>query len=629
MPKRTSENLRQCEKNLLEKLPPLFRQDDSTPLGDREGWQELGAYLEWQLLPLTLRLAPAWPDQWVWCDGVEFFHYQIEQPNVLRALACSWWLPTDTDAWDAGITAGIEHNELLEIEIRWFESESEPYTDYSIKIWADNLCHHLTPGNITVAPSCSDPLSTANLEQLLAAIKRPTFSLGRRSSVAFLLGGFGARGMALLDGLLSDPDVEVRRAATNSLERRGFAAQFAMPLMTKALQDPDPYVQFSTANALWERLKQDDAFLPLLLQSTPLFLRMFGHEPQVHRPWYLNKILAYLIPKQTHVAEAMVAALADENQRLRAALLLLAINAPTPDMLRHYQAAPPSGNMRWRGVAAFSLWRFGVDQGQAFIELTEDNAVLQDPYLVLEWLNFNNTPSIKLIPHNDLILALSSLLLKNNTHLSLWCAAAQVLAKTYTRGVDTDSQRLLQTWVPKLLQHLNGNDERIQRHALNALGAIGADAKAAIPAMLEIVYNPDLDGHLRGAAAEALATIGPDAKIAVPLFNFLRRQKEYSLCSQALPLLKPPIRPVTPAVLFCPMLQQPAHKRPNRCRLSRRPALGSPRWPAPPTHPRLGRRRFCSRGLHHRDSGANTPMPMGRGFCLARLSPVTENFRVG
>ncbi len=538
MQNRTSERLVLCEKNLLATVLPFFKQDAPAPPNHQDCWTVLASYLEWRLLPCLLRLAPAWPHQQVWCDGVELFSTSIEQPNALRALGYARWLPTDTDAWDKSITAGIEHSELIDIDLRWCDKEPDAGVDYTIKIWTNTLCHQLTPSHRSATPSCSSPLSTPNFDYLLNAIRHPR-TQNSAFSIAGVLGGFGVRGAKLLEELLTDTDIAVRCAATQGLQRQGLTAQLTIPLMAKALQDPDPRVQHLTATALWRRLKNDAAFLPLLRQSTPLFLRRFGHEPEANRHWYTHEILAYLSATETSVALAMAVALADETLRLHATKILWHIPAPTPTLLTHYQAALSSENIRWRTAAAFSLWRFGSDFGNAFIAVSEDGAILQDPGIVLELLHYDYNSAIALIPYQDAVSTLGSILQRHKTHQRIWCQAAETLAKIYDRTADHTSRQLLQTLVPKLLHPAQDNDKRIQRCALNALGAIGADAKAALPALLIVIYNPDLDGLLRGAAAEAVVNIGPDAKTAVALFSFFRQQDNYSLNSQALPILKP------------------------------------------------------------------------------------------
>jgi HEAT repeat protein len=74
--------------------------------------------------------------------------------------------------------------------------------------------------------------------------------------------------------------------------------------------------------------------------------------------------------------------------------------------------------------------------------------------------------------------------------------------------------------IPKLIETLKDEDKTIANWAALDLGKFGADAKAAVPAMIEAVEDPSLgaDRHQvdRSYAITALRDIGPEAKAAVP-----------------------------------------------------------------------------------------------------------------
>jgi HEAT repeat protein len=56
---------------------------------------------------------------------------------------------------------------------------------------------------------------------------------------------------------------------------------------------------------------------------------------------------------------------------------------------------------------------------------------------------------------------------------------------------------------------LKDDDESVRYRVARALGHIGPDAKAAIPALIEALKEPD--ARVRVAAAEALMEIDPEA----------------------------------------------------------------------------------------------------------------------
>lgn len=538
MRKRTSENLLSCEKRFVEKLRPFFKKNiDAMPNG-RSCWEELGSYLEWRLLPRLLSLAPAWPNDLVWCDGVHFFYGHVQQSNRLHALGCSWWRPTDQNKPYNGIEGGIEEVELIEIKMRLLDDSTEPYVDYLIKIWTNDLCHILTPTGISAVPSCSSPDSTPNFDKIINTVRDSKRKLGSRGSIASLLTSFSTKGVALLTELLNASDVEVRRAATYGLRRHSLKAENAIPLMAKTLQDPDWEVQHSAANFLWKRFKTDEAYLPLLQQSTSQLLQMFGHEPKVHRHWFSDEILTFLGTLEPSVIHAMTEKLLDEDLRLRATKILWGIGTLTEEMRTIYQTGLTSDNKYWRSVAAFSLWRFEIDGGKAFIEISEEAQTLLDPMPLAASLDYEYKPALNLMPIDGVKPVVTSILTRSRTHKRLWCQAVFVLAVAQQKQPDLESKQLLHSLIPALLQHLSDDSETIQRYVIKALGAIGKDAKTAIPALTSIVYNANGYKYSRGNAAEALVNITPEYDQIVDLYHYLYLQENYCLSKQALPLLK-------------------------------------------------------------------------------------------
>ena len=68
--------------------------------------------------------------------------------------------------------------------------------------------------------------------------------------------------------------------------------------------------------------------------------------------------------------------------------------------------------------------------------------------------------------------------------------------------------------VPALIEALKDEYQEIRWHAANTLTDIGPDAKAAVPALIEALK--DDYWSVRQPSAQALGKIGPEAKAAVP-----------------------------------------------------------------------------------------------------------------
>jgi HEAT repeat protein len=66
------------------------------------------------------------------------------------------------------------------------------------------------------------------------------------------------------------------------------------------------------------------------------------------------------------------------------------------------------------------------------------------------------------------------------------------------------------------LTHALKNEKRsVREQAVAALLNIGPDARAAVPALLELLQNAKETVEIRHGAASALVAIGPDAKAAL------------------------------------------------------------------------------------------------------------------
>jgi HEAT repeat protein len=78
-----------------------------------------------------------------------------------------------------------------------------------------------------------------------------------------------------------------------------------------------------------------------------------------------------------------------------------------------------------------------------------------------------------------------------------------------------------------LLELLKQRDSKVRQQAAGLLYRYGSAAKAAVPALVEILRN-DTDQQTRMAAARALGAIGPDAKAAVPTLKAAAKDSPHS-----------------------------------------------------------------------------------------------------
>ena len=78
--------------------------------------------------------------------------------------------------------------------------------------------------------------------------------------------------------------------------------------------------------------------------------------------------------------------------------------------------------------------------------------------------------------------------------------------------------------MPALTRALKDKDTYVRQAAAQALGKIGAKAKAAVPALANALK--DQRPAVRQAAAQALGQIGAEAKAAVPALRAAMRDNE-------------------------------------------------------------------------------------------------------
>ena len=536
---RTRTNLIHAEKALTKLVQQFFSPEYQQSNEKNKYWRKFGSFLEWRLMPYLTALDPAWPSHVVWCDGFEFFHCQLKSPNCLRAFGSSWWLPYDQgQPNDPGIHGGIEHSELAEIEIRLVGDDA---IDYEIKLWANGLCHILTPSKIKVLLSCSNQLTTPHYTYLLKAIKERGDN-GRRnsSSIAALLAGFGQQGAAYLAELLQNPFAEIRRLVTASFKKQGLQTEFTIPLIRKALQDSDLEVRHLAANGLWKRLQRDVTVVPLLQESTAIFLDLFAEErPRSHHHWYVDDILVFLGKLDNSVVASLCSYLNNNQLRHKASWVLWEIGVFTPNMKAVYQAGLNDDDLSWQATSAFSLWRFTVDDGKAMINITEKAATWEQLWPLNSLLSYQYNKVLALMPDERVLPVVETILQRRKTNARLWCQAALMLATLHERTSSLVEPEILVGLIPDLLHHLNNPDQVIQRYAIESLGKTGVLAKAVIPDLIAVLQNSDAEIFPREYAAKALICIQPDKEVVIRLFGYLYSQKNSTMLSgQALPMLK-------------------------------------------------------------------------------------------
>jgi len=540
---RFSESIRYSEERLREALQEFLRHDDLPPSlksGDQDwGQAEIGSVLEWYLLPAHLRLDPSWPHQKVWCDGVSFFSLERLGSNAIRGQCYSWWLPTDQKG--PGGMGGIEHTELLELELSLIEAEAGPRLDYSINLWADGLCHQITPSGVSVAPVRSDAASQPKLAALLSVIRDREAYPRARSIAANFLGRWAPEGASLLAELMSSLDTETRCAVVDSLRLGGLDARLVVVNASRALNDPDIRVRCRAACALWKCVQADEGFFNSFKQATPVLLEMFRLEYDEYRDWRLNvsglvqESLARIGQSDQRVVAAMLDTLRNGQTPLQAAAVLWGLDSIPHTAVPFFTEALKNESAELRVIAAFSLWKFGIDQGKAFVELVREIENVKASTAAAGLLGSKDFH--EWIGAEAAVPVLTAILKERRADAWVWCRAALTLGQISARRKDENPRRLLLSIGPSLVRLLNYEDDHIRRNAAETLGEMGSDARPALPTLLAIVRDPHEDEFVRSAATEALIKIGLEADAAISLFHLLRQENAFGLYSNAVRMI--------------------------------------------------------------------------------------------
>src|SRR5262249_18801200 len=145
-----------------------------------------------------------------------------------------------------------------------------------------------------------------------------------------------------------------------------------------------------------------------------------------------------------------------------------------------FSTALQDENQEWRVCAAFSLWRFDVDEGKAFVRLAGDIENVKGSRVVDALLSVDSNMPLKLLQAETAVPVLTAILKERKANARVWSQAALALGHIYSRETDESSRRLLVSIAPTLVKLLKYDDWTIRHHAIEALGAMGADARPAL-----------------------------------------------------------------------------------------------------------------------------------------------------
>lgn len=312
-----------------------------------------------------------------------------------------------------------------------------------------------------------------------------------RQSAATLLRMKGTPARLVVPALieaLNDPDTKVRASAARTLGEHGTKARAASRALSKLLSDPDPEVQANAAQALGKlgpALEVDAQPLVAMLVNSHEGVRLGAVEALygLKAPVDAARILPEL---KRRLASP------DQRQRLTAIFGLSALGKaglpPLLDALRH-------GDAWTREYAAIFLEGFVPDDAAALKALID---ALDDPEPKVR------SAAMSRLPNGPCSAPAVPKLLQRLSHPDRETrdAAASKLAMI---GTDV---------MPELFRLIRSGDSRTRQAAINAIGNMDVEAGAAIPDLVKLLHDQDVE--VRRNAAWALYRVGPQDPAILP-----------------------------------------------------------------------------------------------------------------
>jgi HEAT repeat protein len=270
-------------------------------------------------------------------------------------------------------------------------------------------------------------------------------------------GGGGADVTALINAL-DHKEAKNRASAAKSLGDMGPDAKLAVRRLIKALKDPDELTSRTAADALTKIGAPGRDDLPALIEA------LKDQKPDVRR--YASGAIGQIGPDAASAAGPLAEALSDEDERVRESLV------------RALGSLGPAA----KAAAVPGLTKALQDNGKSVrVAAAAAMANLMTP------------------PKADDVPLLVTILKQKDPEGSVF--GARGLAKLGKQAKDA---------IPALVEVAKAGDTGVRREAIEALAAVGPDAKTAGPLYVAALKDASADSAVRQSALLALGQLGKD-----------------------------------------------------------------------------------------------------------------------
>lgn len=383
---------------------------------------------------------------------------------------------------------------------------------------------------VTAYPPLNATCPHTNFENYVQIVQNQEFSSKEWNDVVFRLGFCGARAVSMLKKAL---DALNKLAASNSpdsfdtegnkrwyiikaLEQIGKDAKDAVPELTAILENEklDDYLQYHTVNALGKIGSEAKFAIPTLRKL--LTVESSDFIIQVTKALGLIGETEFAVSKLLETIKTTTTVRLGEQAVLALAEIVPDTSGITNSLVEIIQQKDESNESRVS--AALGLFAIGIkleDTSSTLVEILENeqnSAVLISTALALLTGNGDKTAIVRAIEKSIDYLS------KESTAWEYYDGGDPLreLQLTVAKAVRADMKVTVSSFVDILVDKADTTENlRMRERVVEILGAIGAEASGAVPALIEIVKHKNEEIVLRERAITTLGAIGSEARDSI------------------------------------------------------------------------------------------------------------------
>jgi HEAT repeat protein len=504
-------------------------------------WFWLGSWVT-ELLAAHLRIDPTWNYLERWLDNSEFSSITVTNANTITVTGSLWWGYREN-------IGGAQTPEAIEAEFVLAEEQ----LSYSIKLYADGLCRHITNAGITRTLIEAPATSETDLTALLASLKNKGENAPPKSPIihmgfgpvlhninyltAYTIAQSGNCGLEALLELLKEQDIELQNAAIYALGLIGEKAHLAIPVILAVLPDANQQFRCLAVVALCRIISDWEENLALLRSFVPDLLKALNKQNFEDEDLYSDTsntariALTELARCDQSLMPLLIQAFEKGEAPLTLSRIFYDLGSTAREAIPVLTKAMNDANGENRAAAARVLSHMGIEGIQIITQKLkdEDKRVRYAAVFGIEESTKEGLDDLKTV-----IPALLQALQENWDDARLFCAIALSLAR-----IDLQDRRIIETLnsiIPNLILVIQQLESFTAGMAIETVELIGAPAAEVVPVLIAGLRDEEKDDVWRKAALKALHNLCLDIDILRPLFIDLIKERGW-LAEDAIDML--------------------------------------------------------------------------------------------